>query len=135
MSFNLLEQLEILQPSLNNLFQSKGSDSQVGLGDFLLNLIGYVGFPGVSKSVANLSSGGAIGTAPNTVDIAGLFLINQTTSGKTISLPNPSNVLVQRRASMVNVGSQAFVTVSGVSVAAGKAHDQLWNGSAWVDLS
>ena len=73
--------------------------------------------------------------APNTVDQAGMFLINQTTSGQVISLPNPSNVLIERRASMVNVGSQAFTTAGGVTVAAGKAHDQLWNGSAWVDLS
>ena len=135
MAYSLLQQLQILQPGLDQVFQSKGSDSQFGLGDFLLNVIGYMGYPGVNKAISNLASGGSIGSAPNTVDQAGLFLINQTTASQVISFPNPSNVAIQRQATMVNVGSQPFTTAGGVTVAAGAAHNQLWNGSAWVDIS
>jgi len=134
MALNLLQQAQISQPGLNSVYRGEGSDFQFGLGDLLINMLGYLGFPGVSQSIANLASGGSIGLAPNTVDQAGMFLINQTTASQTINLPNPSNASIQRRATLVNVGSQAFSTASGTSVAAGKAIDQIWNGSSWADI-
>ena len=44
-----------------------------------------------SLSVANLATGGAIGTAATTVDIKTTFNINQTTANQTLTLPVPTN--------------------------------------------
>lgn len=41
-------------------------------------------------AVANLASGGAIGTAAATVDIYTTFNVTQTTAGQTLSLPSPT---------------------------------------------
>jgi hypothetical protein len=129
MALSLLQFAQELQPGLNSLYRSKGSDYDMGLGDILVQMVQAAGNSQYSLAVANLASGGSVGIAPLTVDQYGSFLINQTTAGQTISLPSPSNP-----ANLVNSGSVAFLTASGTSVAAGKAQGQLWNGSAWVDL-
>jgi hypothetical protein len=134
MALSLLQFAQELQPGLNSLYRSKGSDYDMGLGDILVQMVQAAGSSQYSLAVANLASGGSVGIAPLTVDQYGSFLIDQTTASQTISLPSPSNPAIVRTAYLVNSGSVSFNTVSGTSVAAGKAQGQLWNGSAWVDL-
>ncbi len=42
-------------------------------------------------TIANLATGGAIGTAATTVDVKTTFNINQTTANQTLALPTPTN--------------------------------------------
>lgn len=59
-----------------------------------------------SVTLDDLPSGGAIGTAAATVDIAAVIIINQTTSAKLITLPTPTNTAVAKKVTLV-AGSTA----------------------------
>jgi hypothetical protein len=76
-------------------------------------------------SFGDFAAGGAIGTAPNTVDIANTFFVAQTTGGQTLSLPNPTNINLVRVVYVVNTGNQSF-TIFGSAVAAGKTAAAVW---------
>jgi len=128
------DQVLELMPQLNQMVSSEGSNQHYGFGDVLSSTVkAQPGLGQPAVPISNLASGGPIGLAPATVDNAAAFLVNQSTAGQAISLPTPSDPSVVRTAHVVNVGSQAF-TASGVTVAPGQAHQQLWHGSAWVPL-
>jgi hypothetical protein len=78
-----------------------------------------------------LATGGAIGAADATVDIASVFLIDQTTASQTLSLPSPTAASLLKEVTVANVGSASFTLLSQ-TVAAGAALKALWNGSAWM---
>ena len=83
--------------------------------------------------IANLASGGAIGTAANTVDINSVFLINQTTAGQTITFPNPTNATLSQVIT-IKANSTASLIAYGNTISAGGSNSFLWNGSAWSSI-
>ncbi len=85
-------------------------------------------------SIANLASGGAIGTAAATVDMGTMFNVAQTTAGQTITLPAPTNTKAGRMAYLCNTGSVAF-TAYGGTVGTGASLHAVWNGTAWGSSS
>lgn len=132
---SILQNAQVLQPMLNGMLRSQGSDNQIGLGDLVSSQIAAQ--PGLGQpamSISNRATGGAIGVANATIDNAHTFLVNQTTAAQTLSLPAPSDPAVVRTAHVINAGSASFVTPSGHTVAPGEAHAQLWHGSAWVPI-
>ncbi len=83
-----------------------------------------------SLSVANLATGGAIGTAATTVDIKTTFNINQTTANQTLTLPAPTNTTAGRIVYINSIGTVGF-TMIGERVEAGQSRQAIWNGTAW----
>ena len=81
-------------------------------------------------TIANLPSGGAIGTAAATVDINNVFLINQTTTGQTITLPNPTNATLSQTITLSANSTASFIAYGSI-IAAGRSGFFLWNGSGW----
>ena len=84
-----------------------------------------LGIQNSALSFGNFATGGAIGTAPQTVDVANTFFVAQTTAGQTLSLPNPTNINLVRVAYVVNTGNQSF-TIFGAALAAGKTAAAVW---------
>jgi parallel beta-helix repeat protein len=84
-----------------------------------------------AQSISNLASDGNIGTAAATVDIATTFNVNQTTSGRTLTLPSPTVTTAGRIVYVNNVGSAGF-SMYGVDVAPGTAQSFIWNGTNWI---
>lgn len=70
--------------------------------------------------LSDFASGGVIGTAAATVDIAQSALINQTTEGKVLTLPTPTSGLAVFY-TLYNVGSAGFYTY-GRYLRPGSAH-------------
>lgn len=87
-------------------------------------------------SIADVSAGGNIGTAPNTVDKASVFLINQTTVEKDLALPAPGSHNSGQLSCMANVGTAVF-TAYGAVVRPLTALWLIWDqnaplGGAWL---
>jgi hypothetical protein len=80
--------------------------------------------------IANLPTGGVIGTAAATVDINSVALINQTTAGQTFTLPTPTNATLGQTF-IVGANSTASITGYGNLIPAGGGGSFLWNGSTW----
>ena len=81
-------------------------------------------------AISNKASGGAIGTAAATVDVASLFNVNQTTSGQTLTVPNLTNATNGKTIHINNVGSTAFTLLSK-TIEPGTGILLRWTGSAW----
>ncbi len=82
-------------------------------------------------AVSDLPTGGDIGTAAATVDVATTFDVSQTTAAQTLTLPDPTDTTSGRVVYINNIGSEAF-TVYGDSIGAGESASFIWNGSDWV---
>ena len=82
-------------------------------------------------AVADLPSGGAIGTAAATVDGATTFNISQTTAGQALTLPTPTNATAGRVVYINNVGSASF-TMYGTTIGTSGSNAFIWNGTAWI---
>jgi plastocyanin len=82
-------------------------------------------------AITNKATGGVIGTAAATVDIATTFNINQTTASQTLTLPSPTNTTAGRVAFVNNIGTVSF-SMHGVTIAAGTYATFMWNGSVWL---
>lgn len=85
-------------------------------------------------TIANLPSGGVIGTAVATVDFNNVFLINQTTAGQTITLPVPTRTPLSQIVTLSANSTASFIAY-GNTIAAGSSSSFLWNGSAWIPIS
>jgi len=85
-------------------------------------------------SISNLSSGGVIGTAINTVDSCSVFIINQTASEQTLSLPSPSVTTAGRMVYVINSGTVSF-TLAGTFLLPNSAMLLIYTGSTWVALN
>jgi len=115
-------------------------DYPIGFGDtqgnFSLLPLASIGAPFVLAvlAVANLPTGGPLGTAAATVDIYSSFDVNQTTAAQSISIPSPTNTTTGREVSVSNVGSQSF-TMLGATVAVGTSLRAKWTGAAWSKFS
>ena len=81
-------------------------------------------------SVANLITGGNIGTAAATVDVNSSFNIAQSTSGQTITLPTPTVTSAGRMAYISNTGTASFVLL-GQTISPGATFNAIYNGTAW----
>jgi hypothetical protein len=103
-------------------------------------VVGGTGGSGSSYSSVDITdkpTGGNIGTAAATVDIATNFNINQTTAGQTLSLPNPTNTTTTKGKVITinNVGTANF-TIGGVTVPAGSYGSAfVWNGTVWNPIN
>lgn len=86
-----------------------------------------------SDTVDDLVSGGSIGSAATTVDVITSFLIDQTSTGQTLTLPTPTDTTAGRSVVVSNVGSAAF-TMGGVSIEPARSAVFVWNGSVWSAL-
>jgi len=82
-------------------------------------------------SLPNFATSGSIGTAATTVDIAGFIIINQTTTGQTLTLPNPTANTKIRKLTIANTGTASFI-IGTSTVKISSAFEFAWNGSAWV---
>lgn len=89
---------------------------------------------GETVAVTNKASGGTIGTAATTVDIAGTININQTTASQTLTVPDPTDTATSKAIIINNVGTQAFTMLSQTVNAAAGLYIQ-WNGAAWSVIS
>lgn len=85
---------------------------------------------GNTLAVANLASGGAIGTAATTVDIYSIFLVTQTTAGQTITIANPTDATAGKMIFVCNTGNQSFTFLS-LTVTAGRGVMAIWDGDSW----
>lgn len=84
-----------------------------------------------SLTVANLAAGGVIGTAVTTVDIGSSFIINQTTTGQTITLPTPTVATDVRTVQVTNSGTASF-SIYSILISAGNSATFIWTTTAWV---
>jgi len=86
-----------------------------------------------SVDVSDRASGGVIGTASTTVDIATNFNVNQTTASQTLTIPSPTNTTTTKGKIITvnNVGTANF-TLAGITVPAGSYGSAfVWTGSGW----
>jgi hypothetical protein len=82
-------------------------------------------------TIGNKPTGGVIGTADVTVDIASTFRVNQATAGQTLTLPNPTNATLTQIVTIKNSGGSSFV-MYGVTLAVNSSADYLWDSSVGV---
>lgn len=87
-----------------------------------------------SVSLGNFATGGSIGSAASTVDVATVALVAQTTASQALTLPSPTVSAAVRTMIVANTGSVSF-TLVGATVGAGAAQMALWTGSAWVAVA
>src|SRR5690606_29865049 len=84
-----------------------------------------------AMAISDLPTGGDIGTAAATVDVATTFDVAQTTAGQTLTLPDPTDSSSGRIAFVNNVGTVSYTMYDSV-IAVGKSNTFIWNGSVWV---
>lgn len=85
--------------------------------------------------IANLPIGGSLGSASTTVDIGSAFFCNQTTTGRSISIPTPTITTDPRIITIWNSGTASFmVGTTGRVIEPTKAAQYSWTGSAWVEV-
>jgi hypothetical protein len=85
--------------------------------------------------IPNMPTGGAIGTAANTIDKFSHFRILQSTPGQSIELPSPTNGKARLVTLHNRQGSAASVNFMGVSVPPGSSSWGLWSSGAWFPPS
>ncbi|MFO0781923.1 MAG: hypothetical protein U0524_03485, partial [Candidatus Saccharimonadales bacterium] len=88
-----------------------------------------------SMAIANHPTGGTIGTAPATVDVATTFDITQTTAGQDLTLPDPTDSTSGRIVYVNSMVGNAVFTMYGATIGAGASASFIWNGTAWVPTS
>jgi hypothetical protein len=84
-----------------------------------------------TTTIANLATGGSIGTAATTVDICSAFNINQTTAAQALTLPSPTIADAGLLVKISNVGTAPF-TLNGQQMPLNSTTEFLWNGTVWV---
>ncbi|MDZ7744293.1 MAG: carbohydrate binding domain-containing protein [Candidatus Saccharibacteria bacterium] len=142
--------LRINQTGAGNLLQLQGDGSNVltlsktgnltveGSGTFDGGLTVSAGgtFTNASStlltaiSISDRATGGNIGSAATTVDVATTFNVNQTTASQSLTLPTPTDTTSGRIIYVNNVGSAEF-TMYGNPVSVGSSSSFIWNGSSW----
>lgn len=82
-------------------------------------------------TISDRATGGNIGTAITTVDVKTIFNVNQTSSGQTITLPNPTNTATGRLAYVTNIGTTSFMFL-GTQIMPDSSRAVIWNGTKWI---
>jgi collagen type VII alpha len=119
----------------SNLTIASGASVQMiyDSGDSLWRVVGGTGSTGSSNNsvtLGNFPTGGSVGTAAATVDIANNLNIAQTTTLQTLTLPNPTVTTAGKLITVNNTGSANF-TIYGSQIAPAGAGIFVWNGTAW----
>lgn len=91
------------------------------------------GLVGSVVVITNKTTGGTIGSAATTVDIASALNVNQTTASQTLTVPNPTDVTGNYRIPLNSIGSTSFTVLSTV-IAPGAGILLNWTGSTWSVL-
>lgn len=85
--------------------------------------------------IGDLSAGGDIGAADETVDLNGAVVLTQTTAGQIVTLPAPTNAGGARTVTLsVSAASSESVSFYGQAVAPGSYSQAVWTGTAWLGL-
>ncbi len=130
---NNISTAKLQQTTINQTkTQPVNNDSLNVIVDKLLGL-NNTGSSLAPLTIGNLASGGVIGTAENTVDINNVFLINQTTTGQTITFPNPTNATLSQVIT-IKANSTALLIAYGCTIYAGGSKSFLWNGLNWSPI-
>jgi hypothetical protein len=87
---------------------------------------------GNAVSLGNFAGDGAIGSAAATVDATSTILINQTTTFRSLTIPNPTGATAGRMVRIVNTGTAKFQVQGAAHIPPGRAITFLWTGSAWL---
>lgn len=85
-------------------------------------------------AVTNKATGGTIGTAATTVDVASTINVTQTTAAQTLTAPDLTVTTAGKVISVNNVGSQSFTfTATGLSttIPAGHGIYMQWTGAGY----
>jgi hypothetical protein len=86
--------------------------------------------------LSDYPTGGSIGSAATTVDVASIFNINQTTAGQTITVPNPTNTGLGKNLRIRNIGSTPFTLTPGGTVNPSTYGVELdWTGSTYAIMA
>jgi hypothetical protein len=97
----------------------------------LFNALFYAAYSQANgMQILNKPSGGAIGSAATTVDVASLFNVAQTTSGQTLTVPSLTNTSNGKSIHINNTGSAAFTLLSK-TIEPGTGIILRWTGSGW----
>ena len=83
-----------------------------------------------AMTLGNFAANGTIGTAATTVDIKTTFNIDQTSTGVTLTLANPTDATAGRIAYVNNTGTGIFF-LYGTQVSPGASRALMWNGTKW----
>jgi hypothetical protein len=83
--------------------------------------------------IANLATGGNIGSAITTVDLYSFFNLTQTTGGQTITIPSPTDITAGQQITITNTGTASFVLL-GTTISPTRYVTLLWNGTAWIGV-
>jgi hypothetical protein len=79
-------------------------------------------------NMGNYPSGGSLGTAAATVDLTSLINVQQTTSGQTVTIPNPTNLTAGKNITINNTGSVPVTLSPGGVVAPNTGLIYRWTG-------
>lgn len=93
------------------------------------------GSSNASVTLGNFATGGVVGTAAATVDVANNLNIAQTTTLQTLTLPSPTTTTAGKLVTVSNTGSASF-TMYGSQIASGTySSGFVWTGTAWQPLN
>lgn len=128
-----LAQIKTSAKALFDGSKALSGNMTTALGQILTSLVTIIvgGKRGVPVAITNKATGGNIGTAAATVDIASIFLVNQTTANQTLTIPSPTDTTQSIDAIIVNVGSAAFIVGNSSIAPSGGSKRVLWDGVAW----
>jgi hypothetical protein len=84
-----------------------------------------------TAAIADLPTGGEIVLPSGVIDQYRLVILSQSTSGQSITLPQPTDVSINLSIDVVNNGSSSF-TLYGATVEQNSTTFAAWEGSKWV---
>jgi len=87
-----------------------------------------------SLTINNLSSGGEIGLAEDTVELFNYYYIEQTTVNQTLAIPEPISKDFTRLITIENIGSVPFYIINE-QLYPGNICMFRWDGSKWDSFS
>lgn len=85
-------------------------------------------------AVTNKATGGTIGSAATTIDVASIFNVTQTTASQTLTVADPTVAGENKIVTINNIGSQSFTfTGTGLSTTIPAGHGIVlqWTGAAY----
>lgn len=86
-----------------------------------------------NSSCAAISDAGSAAISTLAIDINKCIIITKTTSGSTITLPNPTSLTAGKEITVINSpSSTSSFLIYGLTQSDGISHNFVWNGLAWV---
>ena len=155
-ALNLTQGVDIIWAGIQKSGTSANSDLSInakGTGNIVVHAAAYGEVPstgnlgvGVSPAakldvngaeilrpvtIADLPTGGSIGTAAATVDIASIITLNQATSNQSITIPNPTNTTAGRLLIVVLNGAATGTKINSFPIATDRNILFVWDGNSW----